>query len=214
MKKQIPNHLQTAQVSDWWILVKILLAAWHWWANSLYLFIYFTLQIDRLYINAAIIHWLFDFVLPLLFVVALEILCNTVICLKSWKIKSNSIPMSRSMRVLNYFSVWSHWGPKMSAMQTNVVICRAFYHARFGTLGSITNEIVLLRGPSGEIWWFPLSVRLDFFPHLSIIPAYFFLSFSFFSFYFVVCPPYFLSSLPSFLSQHIRSLQTTFMKPM
>lgn len=57
--------------------------------------------------------------------------------------------MSGSLQLLNYFSVWNHPSPKMSAMQTNVVICRAFYHARFGTLGSITNEIVLLREPSG-----------------------------------------------------------------
>lgn len=64
------------------------------------------------------------------------------------------------MQPLNYFSVWNCRSPKMSAMQTNVVVCRAFYHARFGTLGSITNEIFLLWEPSGEIWWFPFSVSL------------------------------------------------------
>lgn len=37
----------------------------------------------------------------------------------------------------------------MSVMQTNVVICQAFYHAHFSKPGSITNEILLLRGPSG-----------------------------------------------------------------
>lgn len=75
----------------------------------------------------------------------------------------------------------------------DVVICRAFYHARLSTLGSITNEIFLLRRPSGEIWWFPLSVRLYFFPGLFIllIPLTFFcLSLLFLFFYssFLVCP--------------------------
>lgn len=75
----------------------------------------------------------------------------------------------------------------------DVVICRAFYHARLSTLGSITNEIFLLRRPSGEIWWFPLSVRLYFFPGLFIllIPLTFFclsLLFLFFHSCFLVCP--------------------------
>lgn len=114
--------------------------------------------------NREVLHQCSDYTPAIDFVLSLFIFCcfasETVICLKSWKLKSNSIPMSGSVQLLNYFSVWIHRSPKMSALQTNVVICQAFYHAHFSKLGSIPNEILLLRGPSGEIWRFQLSVSL------------------------------------------------------
>lgn len=127
--------------------------------------------------------------------------------LKSSKIKSNSIPMSGSIPHLNYLSVWNHRSPKMSAMQTNVVVCRAFYHARSGAPGSITNEILLLRGPSGEIWWFPLSVWLYFFPRLFILFILTFFDFLFLLIMFVL-PAY----LHAYFSSALPPLQTTFVK--
>lgn len=149
-------------------------------------------------------YWLcFVFLFPRCFV------CETVVCLKSWKIKSNSIPMSGSKPLLNYSSVWNHPSPKMSAMQTNVVICRAFYHARFGALGSITNEIFLLRGPSGEIWWFPLSL-FEFIPPLVSSSRSSRLTVLSFSFFYLVCPSCFFWCILLFLSLHVPSLQTTF----
>lgn len=114
--------------------------------------------------NREVLHQCSDYTPAIDFVLSLFIFCcfasETVICLKSWKMKSNSIPMSGGVQLLNYFSVWIHRSPKMSALQTNVVICQAFYHAHFSKLESIPNEILLLRGPSGEIWRFQLSVSL------------------------------------------------------
>lgn len=57
-KKQFPDHLQLAQVSVWWVLVKILQAAWHRQANVSYQSVYFTSEID---IDAVIIHQIFAF---------------------------------------------------------------------------------------------------------------------------------------------------------
>lgn len=109
------------------------------------------------------------------------------------------------MQPLNYFSVWNCRSPKMSAMQTNVVVCRAFYHARFGTLGSITNEIFLLWEPSGEIWWFPFSVSLFLPSSLHLVHSSSLFSLSLFILIlFLFCPccfsqcTYFMFALPAF----------------
>lgn len=85
--------------------------------------------------------------------VALCLLCVRQSFVSQDKIKVDTSVWERTY--LNYSSVWIHRSPKMSGMQTNVVICQAFYHARSSTLGSITNETVLLRKPSGEMWRFP-----------------------------------------------------------
>lgn len=73
--------------------------------------------------NREVLHQCSDYTPAIDFVLSLFIFCcfasETVICLKSWKLKSNSIPMSGSVQLLNYFSVWIHRSPKMSALQTN-----------------------------------------------------------------------------------------------
>lgn len=73
--------------------------------------------------------------------------------LKEKMMKSDQIPMSQSIQLLNYFSVSIHPSTKMSGLQSIIVICWAFYHACFSTFEAIANAIFLLTEPSGENWW-------------------------------------------------------------
>lgn len=101
----------------------------------------------------------------------------------------------------------------MSVMQTNVVICQAFYHAYFSKLGSITNENPLTQWA----FWGNLTAtalcKLIYCLFILFIPAHVFL-FLFTLFSCLITILVFLLLLLSsyFLCQHL-SLQTAFWKP-